>query len=239
LKKLLKKLLGERRLGFIDYHRFPEARAPWGGPFNGQLERVAMVRSLLRLAPDFIVETGTFRGVTTEFLARESACPVVTVEIHERSFGFAQGRLWRLRQVEMIKGDSRSAIQQVAQRPGLANKFPLFYLDAHWGEDLPLAEEIDLAFTHWPRAIILIDDFQVADDSGYLFDDYGSGKALTLDFTARVRELHHLHTFFPATPASQATGHKRGCVVFVKDADLAARVRAIPDLREYSVRHQG
>lgn len=55
------------------------------------------------------------------------------------------------------------------------------YLDAHWGEDLPLAEKLEIVFSWDSDAIVMIDDFQVPDDPGYAYDDYGPGKALTPD----------------------------------------------------------
>jgi hypothetical protein len=42
-----------------------------------------------------------------------------------------------------------------------------FYLDAHWNEDLPLAEEIDLIFSRSPCAVVMIDDFEVPGDPGF------------------------------------------------------------------------
>ena len=62
----------------------------------------------------------------------------------------------------------------------------LFYLDAHWNDHLPLREEVELALKHFAKAVLIIDDFAVPDDPGYAFDDYGPGKALTLDYLARA-----------------------------------------------------
>jgi hypothetical protein len=62
---------------------------------------------------------------------------------------------------------------------GFAGRTILFYLDAHWNDDLPLEEELELIFSVHPHAVVMIDDFQVPDDPGYQFDEYGPGKALT------------------------------------------------------------
>jgi hypothetical protein len=35
------------------------------------------------------------------------------------------------------------------------------YLDAHWNDDLPLAEELEIVFGACPNAIVMIDDFNV------------------------------------------------------------------------------
>ena len=231
LKLLTRRLLGEEVLGFLDYYRFPDRRNSWGGPFNGQTERVRIVRALLGLKPDFIVETGTFRGTSTAFLANESSCSVISVENHSRSFGFARANLRGIRNIELIKSDSREALRRLTQRHELKGRTPLFYLDAHWGEDLPLAKEVQLVFEHWPKAVVLVDDFEVPDDPGYGFDDYGAGNALTLDYTAAVQTRFGLRAFFPTARSEQESGARRGCVVFVGDDSIAERLAAIPELR--------
>jgi hypothetical protein len=55
-----------------------------------------------------------------------------------------------------------------------------FYFDAYSNEDLPLAEEIDIIFGRSPHAVVMIDDFEVTDDPGFAYDDYGPGKALNM-----------------------------------------------------------
>src|SRR5581483_11607057 len=88
----------------------------------------------------------------------------------------------------------------------------LFYLDAHWDkQDLPLLEELRLIFERSPRAVVLIDDFEVWDDPGYSFDDYGAGRRLTLDYLAPLAAFAP-RCFFPLGAAGE-TGGRRGCVV--------------------------
>jgi hypothetical protein len=36
----------------------------------------------------------------------------------------------------------------------------LVYLDAHWGDDLPLLDELEIVLKAKPEALILIDDFE-------------------------------------------------------------------------------
>ena len=73
--------IDEVRCGMLDYHEFPELRESWGGPFNGQAHRRQMFAEIVEACkPAAIVETGTFRGVTTEFMAKFSRVPVHTVE---------------------------------------------------------------------------------------------------------------------------------------------------------------
>lgn len=47
-------------------HLSPELQMCWGGPFKGQTGRIAIVDELLALLkPPAIIETGTFRGIST------------------------------------------------------------------------------------------------------------------------------------------------------------------------------
>jgi hypothetical protein len=91
-----------------------------------------------------------------------------------------------------------------------------FYLDAHRGPNLPLAQELDIIFARCPAAIVMIDDFQVPGDTGY---GHGvRGKALTLDYIAPAVQAYGLAAFYPATPAVEESGWRRGCVILVRGA---------------------
>jgi hypothetical protein len=108
-----------------------------------------------------------------------------------------------------------------------------FYLDAHgWGA-LPLAEELALAFRHWPAAVVMVDDFQVPGDAGYGFDDYGDGEALTLGYLAGHRVLPP-HVWFPACASEHESGARRGCVVLAGAPDVARRVDQVQTLRRWN-----
>lgn len=218
MRRLAKGRLGETLLGHLDYYRFPERRNVWGGPFNGQKARVALFLALMRrCSPSAIIETGTYLGTTTELLS-EFGCPVYTIEDHPRSYGFARARLRKRRNVTLLRGDTRKALRQLFDGPldSLVGGTLFFYLDAHWKADLPLAEELKLVFDRCLAAMVMVDDFQVPGDPGYGFDDYGQGKALTPDYIAPVVAAHGLTAFYPATPASEESGARRGCVVLVR-----------------------
>ena len=116
-------------LGVLDYLMHPERR---GGPFNGQQVRMALFESILaKSSPAIIVETGTYLGSTTEYLAA-TQLPVYSVEYDRRAYGFAKARLWTRRSVHLKRGDSRAALQEWLDGPIHNHRSGpvLFYLDA-------------------------------------------------------------------------------------------------------------
>jgi hypothetical protein len=233
MKPVVKRLLGERVLGMMDYYRYPEWRSSWGGAMNGQDHRKKMVEAFIRDVPlDAIVETGTYRGTTTSYLASLTPLPIYTVEYDVRTQGFGALALLRFRNVHRFGGDSRKFLRTLASNPKLSGKTIFFYLDAHWGEDLPLAEELDIICKTWSRALILIDDFQVPDDPGYTYDDYGPGKALNVPYIKPAVEEFRLYTFFPSLSSRDETGKKRGSITLAADPVLIETLRSMPEIRE-------
>ena len=107
------------------------------------------------------------------------------------------------------------------------------YLDAHWKNDLPLAEEIDLIFSHCAAAVVMIDDFQVPFDGNYQYDNYGAGRALTAAYIEPAIALYDLQTYYPSVPASAETGMRRGCVVLAQNTIHSAALTSLPELRRW------
>src|SRR5260370_16848920 len=128
----------------IRFHRHPSRSNPYGGAFHGQCGRQQIFIDLFRaFAFTHIVETGTFYGVTTEFLARETKVPVFTVEAFRPAYELAKLRLRQYPNVTMFLGDSRSFLRQIAL-PRESN--PLFYPPPHWQQPFPLPDDIALPF---------------------------------------------------------------------------------------------
>jgi hypothetical protein len=218
----------------LDYWRRPEWREPWGGPFNGQAFRRRLVAELCaRVAFAAVVETGTYRGSTTAHLRRVMRLPVHSFEATPRNHGFARARLWLARGVHLYRGDSRTGIAALAGSAARPNGPVFFYLDAHWGDDVPLREEVALAFRHWDQAVALIDDFAVPDDPGYGFDDHGTGHALTLAYLG-PSAAPPMAVWFPACASGAETGARRGCVVLARDPELIRRIDAMRTLRRWT-----
>jgi hypothetical protein len=232
-KHMLRRLLGDEAVGMIDYVRFPDRGDANFGPLNGQPFRQNLFRDMVeRFRPVAIVETGTYRGTTTKFMAG-LGLPVFSVEESLRNFGFARIRLWGHRNVKLFVGDSCDALCSWFNGPlrDMASRTLFFYLDAHWNEDLPLAEELDIVFRCCTQAVVMIDDFQVPHDKGYGYDDYGPGKALTPDYLTNAITEHGLCAFYPSTPSAQEGGWRRGCVVLAKNKVHGAALASLALLR--------
>jgi hypothetical protein len=232
-KWVFRSVLLEQILGVLDYLRYPHRGVAWGGPFNGQPARQALFREIVaKLQPYALIETGTHLGTTTQFLA-ETELPVFSIEMNCRVHGFARARLRRRRNITLLLGDSRTGLCRLLRGPlcELTDRVLFFYLDAHWNEDLPLAEEVNVVFRLCPRAVVMIDDFKVPYDPGYGYDDYGPRKALTADYIAPVSSMHALRAFYPSTPSAEEGGWRRGCVVLSKLSSNIRVLSSIPLLR--------
>jgi hypothetical protein len=219
------------RLGAIDYYRFPEIKTR---PFNGQRARCELFRAIVHACkPAAIIETGTHRGVTTEYMASAVDVPVFTVELAKRNFGYARAKLRGHRHVHVSRGDSRKFLSRLIRSGRLTEGTVFAYLDAHWwGEELPLADEIAAIFSKLARAVVMIDDFEVPWDGGYGFDDYGPGKALKSDYIQPSIKTFSLVAFGPSTASRDETGARRGCVVLTVAA-MATLLDALPLLRRH------
>jgi predicted O-methyltransferase YrrM len=229
-------IIGDQWFGAIEYAMYPDRGVAWGGAFNGQPFRQALFRALIRrLEPAAIVETGTYLGTTTEFMA-ETGLPIFTVEAHQRSYGFARARLRRQRNVTLLHGDSRAALRTLFDGPlrAFVGRTLFFYLDAHGNDDLPLAEELDIVFTRCPEAVVMVDDFRVPGDADYGYDDYGSEKALTDTYISSAVVKLGLCTHYPSTPGRFEGGQRRGCVVLSNAFRHIAELSSIPLLRTAS-----
>jgi hypothetical protein len=206
----------------LDFDAHP-AMDVWGGAFNGQERRQTLFDQLLQeLKIVTVVETGTFRGTTTDYMAK-AGLPVFSCELHPRYFYYSLLRLANIPNVRLERTDSRCFLRELFEENRLPPGPALFYLDAHWERDLPLWEEVDQIFSRHPSPAIMIDDFRVPTDSGFAYDDYGRGKCLS------VTNLHEAVTarpamFFPRYASAHETGERRGCVVLAQ-GDLADYIR--------------
>ena len=149
-----------------------------GGPFGFDITVALQIDHLIAAyGCDGIVETGTFLGDTTSYLARRyRTVPVRSIEVDDACVAFARRRLAGLDHCDVIAGDSA-----VALPAALADlKTPLVYLAAHWREAWPLEQELRAI----RRGIVCIDDFDIGHPR-FGFDAY-NGTACGVDFVSRV-----------------------------------------------------
>jgi hypothetical protein len=205
---------------------------PFGTAMNGQTSRLEAVGQILfGCGIEQIVESGTFRGTTTEWLGR-FGLPVTTIEANQQNFHFSKLRLGPQRNVRVEMGNSAEVLRSLVHRMDTSLR-TFFYLDAHWEDYLPLHDEIEVIGENFGAAVILIDDFEVPGDPGYGFDDYGPGKALTTEYLKGCL-TPGMKVFYPSTPAKEETGQPRGWVALTAHAEMAAWLGGMALLRECS-----
>jgi hypothetical protein len=224
-------LLPPKTAALIDYRRANyRTFFPFGGPFNGQTFRAELIRALIQLCKiEQIVETGTYRGTTTEWFA-QFGLPVFSAEISARMAAFSRLRLTHWPNVRIENAPSTTALREWSADPLICSRRTLFYLDAHWMNYLPLREEIEIISARFKSFAIVIDDFRVAGDDAYRYDDYGPGKVLELDYLKPVLSKF-VTVYFPSLPGKRETGARRGCVLLTNDEGMAEICDQMPSLQ--------
>lgn len=232
-KDFIPLVLGERNAGRLEYILRKRSADHVRRPFNGQQGRQNIwLEMLKRMEFSAVVETGTFRGSTTLFLV-QSGLPIYTVEISPRYYEYSALCLRRHRnQVHLSEGDSRDFLRKAARHMGCPKSRVFFYLDAHWGNDLPLREEVEIIFENWTDSVAMIDDFAVP-GMDYGYDDYGPGRRLNMEYLLPVVDELQLIPFFPSFGPDGETGFKRGCVVLCREDGIADRLKGIDLLSAY------
>jgi hypothetical protein len=155
-------------------------------------------------------------------LADVFGVPVATVENHRRFYAYSRARFAGDSRVSVTLGDSRDFLRE--RTTTAAGQTAFIYLDAHWGDDLPLREELQIIASAWRRAVVVVDDFAVPGDRGYGYDDYGPGKALVEDC---LPPLPGWALYYPTAPSEAETGERRGCCVLLSPAMPALETREL------------
>lgn len=199
---------------------------PWGGPMNASTARLEAARQIFyKCAILSIIETGTFRGTTTEWFA-QLGVPVMSIESHAPTFEFASRRLKRFANVSVLPGSSTAVLPDCLRSVDRSSP-TMIYLDAHWEGHLPLAEELEVICRSLDRFVIIVDDFEVPGDTGYSFDNYGPGNAEYLNRSAG----QDLERFYPSVPSNEETGTRRGWIVLTKDSEFIKTLSTVSLLR--------
>jgi len=171
------------------------------------------------------VETGTFVGDTTKYLAsRHPDLKVFTCEINPRWYALAKRFCEGLDNIEFFLGESSLFLEQL--RGTLESGKTLFWLDAHWGDSWPLFGETKIVST-LPSYALMIDDFEVPGRSMFHYDSYHGIK----NCLAAHRGLLGDSCFIPDYDPDPSCKNPAGYGVFFKNLDYS-RVRTLTSLRK-------
>lgn len=168
---------------FVNTHPFPDGlecvdelveygkRHPIRG-FNREVIRAYIFSGLHELYRcTSFVETGTENGDTTAFARRAFKTPVFSSELNNTSYLVSRMYLAWARQTRIAHLNSPEFLQEICD-PATLGDNPMFYLDAHWNEYMPLPDELATIGDRCPRAVVLIDDFEVPWEPRFLYDGY-------------------------------------------------------------------
>lgn len=147
-------------------------------PFNGDTfiqEEFLKLKHRYELTT--AVETGTCLGSTTLFLSNNFE-KVYTVEVNEAYLSIAQQKFISHKNIEVFKGDSATILAYQLNK--LSNR-TIYFLDAHWGGQCPLKNELAAIANAGLRPVIAIHDFQVPGELLLGFDSY-NGQLFTLEW---------------------------------------------------------
>lgn len=121
-----------------------------------------------------VVETGTFKGSTTVQFA-DMVKQVYTTEINPVYYKEAFQKFRDMGVADIIKNYQGSSVNIL---PMILPTIPqpqllFFFLDAHWGENNPLLQELQIIADHKLKPVIAIHDFKVPGHSELGYDTYG------------------------------------------------------------------
>lgn len=166
---------------------------------------------------DFVIETGTYKGMTTSFLGNNFR-RVFTIEINETYYQEAQANLIAsgCKNVVSYLGDSRTVLPHVLNSPELTDKTILVFLDAHWYEN-PVLEELriiaECSKNNQQKIILMIHDFKNPLDDTMGYDVYpDQGIVYEYSWVQELIQGIYGHDFIISYP-KQSAGARRGTLI--------------------------
>jgi hypothetical protein len=187
--------------------------ADGGGPFGFDIAVALMVDELIRaFGCDAVAETGCFAGDTTFYLARRyPGLPVYSCDTDPECAAFTARRLAGCANAEVTCEDSPGMLGRVTAR----HSRPVAFLDAHWGEDWPLADELGIVTS--AGGIAVIHDFDIGHDR-FSYDSYDGLACGPLVLSRMASPLAWYYTLDPSAvlpvPCLQ-TGRRAGVGVIL------------------------
>jgi predicted O-methyltransferase YrrM len=203
-------------------------------PFNGQLLRAKKILELFeRVECNWIVETGTYLGSTTEYLMKISKIGIHSIEKNQTFYEAARARFELIdvhNQINLIHGDSAIELKNLLPTDNFQKNIIFAYLDAHWDDELPLRAELLALKDSKLKFIAVIDDFRIPNER-YGFDTF-DGKPIN----SYVDDLlDDLDVWVPSISAIFESGAKRG-TAYVFSPHLAKKMPRVffGDLKRYN-----
>jgi hypothetical protein len=184
-----------------------------------------------RLKFDNYIETGTYLGMTTHFLASIAAkrnAQVYSCELTDQFYNIARQTVGNFKNVHIVKENSVDFLQSLAHNVYTARNF--VYLDAHWYDYLPLRDELEIVKA-WSDATVMIDDFKVPFDSAFGWDRYDERREICFEHIHGV--LGEYPIYFPKYPARDEKVPPRGYCVIAFGKAARAVLDWHPLLRRY------
>lgn len=124
------------------------------------------------------VETGTYGGTTSKICASHFE-KVYTCEINDDMKQVREENFAGLDNINFLLKDSREALPVFFNEIG-NDKFFLF-LDAHWGGQFPILDELQIVADFGYKPFIFIHDFDCGHE-GWNYDTDDSGNKLSYDY---------------------------------------------------------
>lgn len=144
------------------------------GAFEDKYLRLELQKLIEDFNIDTIVETGTYKGWSTNILAQTNK-KIITIEVNEESYKEAKEFNSKNSNIDFYLGSSQKVIDEVIQKSA---SHVLFFLDAHWGKYWPLLDELEVIHEKsLISPVIIIHDFFVPDGTGkakFGYDKYGN-----------------------------------------------------------------
>lgn len=160
------------------------------GAFEDSYLRKELINLIKKYKIDTIIETGTYKGWSTNILAQEVK-QVITIEINKDFLEEAKINNINNKNILFYNGSSDKILEEIL--PNLKKKKILFFLDAHWHEYWPILDELTIIEKSGIKPVIIIHDFFVPDESGnakFGFDRY---KEQNLDYNYVKNHIEQIY----------------------------------------------
>jgi hypothetical protein len=165
------------------------------------------------------LETGTSHAATTIGIRRFLGVPVMSCEVSKIDYLISRIITAGMPGITLFNMDSREFLSSIIPELRKRNEVPFIYLDAHEGRidstSLPLEDEIML-LQGLESFVVMIDDFKIPWDSGFMFGSYGS-RCIGIDLVRSVlKEIGISSLYLPGFAAHKESGFVTGFCIFWK-----------------------